>query len=147
MLVLSLGILDLKTKLLPNALTYPLLIYAYCFGPQAWFDAVISSLAIALVVGSISYLYYLWRSTIGFGGGDIKLLMAIAAWFGLAQSLDILLGASLLGILSFIIATLRQVLINFKKQQINGQNLSVKMYEYYAFGPFLAVAVTMQMLI
>jgi prepilin peptidase CpaA len=93
------GAIDLRTGLIPNALTLPLLAVAmplhvltmHTGAPEisTWLwvgDAVVGSLVCALVP------LLLWRSG-GMGGGDLKLFAALGALLGVRAGLEIQLVA------------------------------------------------------
>lgn len=147
LVICCLAVLDLKTRLLPDAITYPLLIYTGLFGPLAINDVLVSISVVATLLFSISYGYYAWRGVIGFGGGDIKLLIAIAAWFGHIASLNILLMAALMAIIYYLFISLIQIITNINNLQSKSHISTVKHYHYYAFGPFIAMALIVQILI
>lgn len=106
MSLLVLSYIDLRSGLLPNALTLPLgvagLLYAGLIGGYP-----ISSIAGALIgYGLIAGLASLWRRTRGYEGiglGDAKLLAAIGAWVGVTALPLVLLFSSGLGIIAALI--------------------------------------------
>ncbi len=91
--VLLLAMVDHKIMLLPDILTIPLLLlgisYSFCMSEDVYFAKDALSLADSLQGAWFGYLlptciiflmYPLMKG--GFGGGDIKMLMALGAWFG-----------------------------------------------------------------
>ncbi len=92
-LILLLAMVDYKIMLLPDILTIPLLLlgisYSVCMSADAYFARETLSPADSLLGAWFGYLlptciifimYPLMKG--GFGGGDIKMLMALGAWFG-----------------------------------------------------------------
>jgi len=127
--LLLLAEIDLKTFLLPDIITFPLLMCGFAFAALHSSDLSPIESSIAALTGYIipiiAALCLLWRSHDAFGGGDIKLLAAIGAWLGVESLLyTILLSCLLFGIYSLI------------KRKRNG-----------AFGPSLAAAAVIVRLI
>ena len=126
-LLVSMSLIDLDTKYLPDDLTYPLL----------WGGLVAAALGgtiplSAAVWGAVAGYVPLWLIATGFallmkrqgmGGGDLKLLAALGAWLGWQAILPIILIASVVGL---CINVPRMVLGKHQRHQ------------QYPFGPFLA---------
>lgn len=126
--LLVLALIDYQTGLLPDAITIPLLVFAWGFSPLGVTGASSASAILIMLLYLACSLYYLVRKRHGFGGGDIKLLAVIAAWYGLAETLNILLFASFLGLFFMV---------------FNRANLG----QAFVFGPFIVIATIGQMLI
>ena len=100
-LLLALSGIDLRTQLLPDSLTLPLL----WLGLVASVDNLFLGSKQALVGAIIGYLslWSVWwvfkqlTGKEGMGHGDFKLLAAMGAWFGLKGILPTILLASLVG--------------------------------------------------
>ncbi len=116
--------IDAKHQLLPDAITLPLiaigLVFNYLFGFVEFSDAVIGAAIGYLTLWSIFWIYKLIRKVDGLGYGDFKLVALLGAWFGWQSLPILLLGASTLGIVYFLL------LIRDRSQ-------------VFAFGPFLIV--------
>lgn len=126
-LLVSMSLIDLDTKYLPDDLTYPLL----------WGGLVVAALGWtiplpAAVWGAVAGYVPLWLIASGFallmkrqgmGGGDLKLLAALGAWLGWQAILPIILIASIAGL---CVNVPRMVLGKHERHQ------------QYPFGPFLA---------
>ena len=126
-LLVSMSLIDLDTKYLPDDLTYPLL----------WGGLVVAALGwtiplSAAVWGAVAGYVPLWLIASGFallmkrpgmGGGDLKLLAALGAWLGWQAILPIILLASIAGL---CVNVPRMVLGKHQRHQ------------QYPFGPFLA---------
>lgn len=99
--LLILGYVDLRTGLLPDILTWPLV--AFGLGYAAHSGDLRLALAGAVIgYGLIAGLAYFWRQTRGYEGiglGDAKLLAAGGAWVGAIGLPMILLVASTAGLL------------------------------------------------
>jgi leader peptidase (prepilin peptidase)/N-methyltransferase len=117
--------IDIKHQLLPDAITLPLiaigLVFNYLFGFVEFSDAVIGAAVGYLTLWSIFWAYKLIRKVDGMGYGDFKLVAALGAWFGWQSLPMLLLGASTLGIVYFIVFIRRQD-------------------KTFAFGPFLVIS-------
>jgi len=104
-LLMLLALIDARTRLLPDALTLPLL---WTGLGLALVDRGLVMLPEALAAVMVAYVF-LWllawlfltlRGHDGLGGGDVKLLAAIGAWVGWPDVLFVLLCASATGILT-----------------------------------------------
>jgi leader peptidase (prepilin peptidase)/N-methyltransferase len=117
--------IDAKHQLLPDAITLPLiavgLIFNYPFGFVEFTDALIGTAIGYLTLWSIFWIYKLIRKVDGLGYGDFKLVALLGAWFGWQSLPILLLGASTLGIVYFLL------LIRDRSQ-------------VFAFGPFLIIS-------
>jgi leader peptidase (prepilin peptidase)/N-methyltransferase len=127
--LLTLSVIDIDHKLLPDDITLPLLWLGILINMRGVFTDIHSSL-IGVVAGYIT----LWTVYMGFkiltgkegmGHGDFKLLAMLGAWLGW-QSLPLII------LFSSVIGTLVGIgLIAFSKHQ---KNMPIP------FGPFLALA-------
>jgi len=85
-LIIPLAFIDIEYQLLPNRLTYLLLLaglitnYFHIF--CSFKSAIIGAVSGYLVFWLIAFLYKKIRKIDGLGGGDIKLLAALGAWLG-----------------------------------------------------------------
>lgn len=99
-LVAAAGI-DLRTTLLPDQLTYPLLwlglLYSLQAGGTTPEAAILGALAGYLSLWSVYWGFKLLTGKEGMGYGDFKLLAALGAWGGIAAILPVLLMSSLVG--------------------------------------------------
>jgi leader peptidase (prepilin peptidase)/N-methyltransferase len=123
--LLALFWIDVKHQLLPDAITLPLiaigLVFNYPFGFVEFTDALIGTIIGYLILWAIFWAYKLIRKVDGMGYGDFKLVAALGAWFGWQSLPVLLLSASTLGIVFFL------VLIRDRGQ-------------VFAFGPFLIIS-------
>ncbi|MBI5781324.1 MAG: prepilin peptidase [Rhodocyclales bacterium] len=98
---IALTFIDLETRLLPDALTLPLLWAGLLVNLQGAFvplpDAVLGAAAGYLVLWSIYWLFKLLTGKEGMGYGDFKLLAALGAWLGWTALPLVLLLSSLAG--------------------------------------------------
>ena len=117
--------IDAKHQLLPDTITLPLiaigLVFNYPFGFVEFTDALIGTTIGYLILWVIFWAYKLIRKVEGMGYGDFKLVAVLGAWFGWQSLPILLLGASTLGIVYFL------VLIRDRGQA-------------FAFGPFLIIS-------
>ncbi|TDA95500.1 prepilin peptidase [Halomonas marinisediminis] len=127
--LLAMAAIDLRTQLLPDALTLPLLwaglLYQLLFQPLLLPSAVIGAMAGYLVLWSFYWAFKLITGKEGMGYGDFKLLAALGAWMGW-QYLPLLL------ILSAGIGAVLGILIQLAIPRLRGAPMP--------FGPYLALA-------
>ena len=100
--LMALATIDLRDGLLPDAITLPLLWLGLAANSAATF-ADAQSAILGAVAGYLSFFvldrtYAAVRKQQGLGGGDIKLLAALGAWFGWQALPGIVLLASLSGL-------------------------------------------------
>ncbi|UUR08367.1 prepilin peptidase [Sphingomonas glaciei] len=101
-LLLPLFLLDRAHFWLPNPLTITLALAGFALAPLLDDVPLVERLASSLVAGLglalIGWTYARLRSREGLGGGDPKLLAALALWLGAEGVVATLLGAALLGL-------------------------------------------------
>jgi len=127
--LLALAVIDLRTTLLPDDLTLPLLWLGLLLALFPVFadlpSAVIGAMAGYLVLWSIYWLFKLTTGKEGMGYGDFKLLGALGAWLGWQSLPVIVLLSSVVG------AAVGIGLIVLRRQ---GREVPIP------FGPYLAAA-------
>ncbi len=127
--LLALAVIDLRTQLLPDVLTLPLLwaglLYQLFFQPWQLPSAVIGAIAGYLVLWAFYWLFKLITGKEGMGYGDFKLLAALGAWLGWPM-------LPLLLILSAGVGALVGSIVQLTTPRLRGMPLP--------FGPFLAMA-------
>ena len=128
--LITLAIIDLKTQLLPDQITLPLLWLGLIVnlnntGFTQYQQSVLGAVFGYLTLWSIYHLFRLLTGKEGMGYGDFKLLAAIGAWAGYT-SLPVTI------ILSSLTGTVIGILLIITKQQNKGTPIP--------FGPFLAIA-------
>ncbi|MCE9662559.1 A24 family peptidase [Halomonas sp. M5N1S17] len=127
--LLALAVIDLRTQLLPDIVTLPLLwaglLYQLLFQPLLLSDAVIGAMAGYLSLWSFYWLFKLVTGKEGMGFGDFKLLAALGAWLGW-QYLPMVL------ILSAGVGAVVGVLAQLAIPRLRGAPMP--------FGPYLAMA-------
>ena len=128
--LLALAWIDIRSWLLPDALTLPLvvagLLAAAAFDPDQLLDRSLGAAAGYLSLMTIAALYRRWRGREGLGGGDAKLLAAAGAWVGAAALPQVILVAALSALIAA--GCLRLAGIRLHAQSA------------LPFGPFLAFA-------
>jgi len=128
--LLTLGWTDLRSWLLPDVLTLPLIIAglaaAFVFDPDQLTQRALGAALGYLSLAAMAALYRALRGREGLGGGDAKLLAASGAWLGAAALPQVVLFAALLALA--IAAFLR----------LTGKRLG--RHSAMPFGPFLALA-------
>ena len=127
--LLAMAVIDLRTQLLPDILTLPLLwaglLYQLLFQPLMLSSAVIGAMAGYLVLWSFYWAFKLITGKEGMGYGDFKLLAALGSWMGW-QYLPLLL------ILSAGIGAVIGILVQLAIPRLRGAPMP--------FGPYLALA-------
>ncbi|MCG6657008.1 prepilin peptidase [Halomonas campisalis] len=127
--LLALAVIDLRTQLLPDLITLPLLwaglAYQLLFQPLMLPSAVIGAMAGYLALWSFYWLFKLVTGKEGMGYGDFKLLAALGAWLGW-QYLPMVL------ILSAGVGALVGIAAQLALPRLRGAPMP--------FGPFLAMA-------
>ncbi len=121
--------IDLRTQLLPDSITLPLLWLGLLLGlghvfvsaPQAILGAALGYLSL----WSVYWLFKLLTGKEGMGYGDFKLLAALGAWMGAGALLPIVLISSLVG-----------AVVGSAMLVLRGRDRSIPI----AFGPYLAAA-------
>jgi leader peptidase (prepilin peptidase) / N-methyltransferase len=129
--LLALAWIDVRSWLLPDALTLPLVIAglaaAGAFDPEGLTDRAFGAAAGYLGLRALAIIYRALRGRDGLGGGDAKLLAAAGAWVGLRALPQVVLLAALAGLLAA--ACLRLAGVRLGAQSA------------LPFGPFLALAI------
>jgi leader peptidase (prepilin peptidase)/N-methyltransferase len=127
--LITLTVIDLRTQLLPDAITLPLMWLGLMlsFGPlfADMPNAVAGAAAGYMSLWFVFQLFRLITGKEGMGYGDFKLLAALGAWLGWQSLPMIILLSSVVG------ATVGIALIALRKQ---GKEIPI------AFGPYLAAA-------
>jgi leader peptidase (prepilin peptidase)/N-methyltransferase len=128
--LLALGWIDLRSWLLPDALTLPLIIAgltaSFMFDPDQLVNRASGAALGYLSLMTIAALYRALRGREGLGGGDAKLLAASGAWLGAAGLPQVILLAALAALAAA--GSLR----------LAGIRLGI--HSALPFGPFLALA-------
>lgn len=101
-------LIDYKTYTIPDGLSYSvlwitLLFSAFGLAPLTPFDTIIGAFSGFAVLWTIAKLGKWYKGVDVMGGGDIKLMAALTAASGAASIPFILLGASILGILTWLL--------------------------------------------
>lgn len=127
--------IDLRTTLLPDQLTYPLLWTGLGLATMTLFvspvQAIFGALAGYLSLWSVYWGFKLLTGKEGMGHGDFKLLAALGAWCGVAGILPIVLMSSFIG------AIVGSLWIGLR-----GQDRATPI----PFGPYLAAAGWVQLM-
>jgi len=104
--LLLLSEIDIRMCILPDILTFPLLLFGFLFSIICGFiNPLESSLAslVGFFLPVIASAFLVWKDKNALGGGDIKLFSAIGAWMGVELLLYIIILASgLFGVASLL---------------------------------------------
>ncbi len=100
-LLIALSGIDLRTQLLPDSLTLPLLWLGLVAAVENLYiapkDALLGAIAGYVSLWSVWWVFKQLTGKEGMGHGDFKLLAALGAWCGLSGILPIVLLSSVLG--------------------------------------------------
>ena len=127
-IILICGVCDLKTRIIPNIITIPLVLL--CLLYQAYLGHIASSL-VGLVIGfGIGAICFAAK---GMGGGDVKLMAAIGVYLGAYSFISVLFIASALSVVWGIVQFLKNKVTS--DETINNLKMSIP------FGTCLSIAV------
>ena len=131
LVLIALALIDLKTFILPNVLTFPLIAGGLIFGIlfADWYDAAIGALIGYFGFVGLEMAYKKLRNRDGLGRGDAKLLAAGGAWCGWYGLPFIILIASASGLVYALMVNIKS------KDQSSVQPAELP------FGPHLALAI------
>jgi leader peptidase (prepilin peptidase)/N-methyltransferase len=128
--LLTLGWIDLRRWLLPDALTLPLivagLVAAALFDREGVLDRALGAAFGYLALSALAAGYRALRGHDGLGGGDAKLLAAAGAWVGASALPQVILAAALAGLVAAGVVRL--------------SGLRLRASSALPFGPFIALA-------
>ena len=135
--LIYLAYIDWRTLRLPNAITFPLIVFGITFNWVS--DLRLADPSSALLGALLGYAslwalnasYRLLQNQNGIGMGDAKLLAALGAWLGVSALPSILLIASATGIAGGIIW------LKWRGHQLQ---------QAFPFGPFLVIAGIIELL-
>lgn len=128
--LLILAWIDVRHRRLPDALTLPLVIIGiivqFMLSPERGVESVLGAMCGYASFWGVRFLYRILRGREGLGLGDVKLLAAAGAWTGWAALPNIVLIASVFGIIF---------------AYIEKYNYNRHILDYYIpFGPFISLA-------
>lgn len=99
-ILLLLTEIDYRMMLLPDILTFPLLLIGFTYAVMVGIWVGVGDSAIGALIGYflpvLASLLLVWKNKDVFGGGDIKLLSAIGAWLGVEKLLYVIIISSVL---------------------------------------------------
>ena len=128
-LLIVMAVIDLETMTLPDELTLFTLWGGLIMSTGEWFTTPVLAISGAvvgyLIFWTLNQIYFLITKKQGMGYGDMKLVAALGAWFGLYSLPFIILFASMTGLLIAIMMYL------FKKMNFSDQ---------ISFGPYLCLS-------
>ena len=102
-ILLLLAEIDIRSFILPDILTIPLLLLgitaSYLGKSPILIDESIYGALVGYFLPVVVSLLIVWYKKDAFGGGDIKLLSAIGSWLGVEGLLYVITSAAILGLL------------------------------------------------
>jgi leader peptidase (prepilin peptidase)/N-methyltransferase len=144
--LLALGVIDVATFRLPDALTLPLIAAGLALAlvgvatpgapPLTALGAhALTALAGYAVVWGVGEIWLRWRGVEGMGLGDAKLLAAIGAWLGPAGLPWALLAGCLIGLIWALAAGLRAGSMDVRAPVPFGPALAAGFWLAWLYGP------------
>lgn len=129
LMLILLSVIDMRSKLLPNQFTYPLMILGLIFNYAFSFISLKNAL-LGLIVGFLlpyllNRLYVVVRKKTGMGLGDAKLYAAIGAWLGVYYLMTIFIIASIINLITILTIAMTS---------------QFKLDSYLAYGPTISIA-------
>ena len=106
--LLLLALIDWDTTLLPDWVVLPLglagLAASYAgFTPHSLLVSAASAVVLLVLMGGPAWVFQRIKGERGIGGGDLKLLAALAAWWGLVGVLYVVLWASVATVVWYLV--------------------------------------------
>ncbi len=86
------GLIDLRTRRIPNLMTFPLVLTGYA-GAAFWggLTGLVDSVAASVLLSAPYLVLFIFA---GGGAGDVKIMAALGAWLGLVNGLVVLLAVA-----------------------------------------------------
>ena len=126
LLLLYVAVFDWLTHRIPNTLSAAVLIVCFAEALRAGraLDGALAAAAVLCLLAGVGWIYRQTRGREGLGGGDVKLLAALAMWLGmerLAYAVALSAGLALIWMIGI-------------------RRLDFRRADGIAFGPFIAIA-------
>jgi len=139
--LLTLGWIDQRTYLLPDAITLPLaaagLLVAWFIDAGLIVDHIVGAVAGFLGLAVLARLYRAVRRREGLGGGDAKLFGALGAWVGWQGLPTVILYAAVSGLLWALAQHLRGEPLRLGRRLPFGPHLCLAGWLVWLYGPLL----------
>jgi len=140
--LLTLGWIDIRRWLLPDALTLPLVVAglaaAVALDPEQLTDRALGAALGYLSLRVVALLYRVLRGREGLGHGDAKLLAASGAWLGSMALPQVVLGAAVSALLTAACLRLAGVRLGARSALPFGPFLAFATWLVWLHGPFFA---------
>ena len=106
--LLLLALIDWDTTMLPDLVVLPIglagLFSSYAgFTPHNLFASAASAVVVLILMGVPAWVFQRIKGERGIGGGDLKLLAALATWWGVVSVLYVVLWASLVTVVWYLV--------------------------------------------
>ena len=106
--LLLLALIDWETTMLPDWIVLPLGVAGLAsscagFTPHSLLVSAASAVVVLGLLGGLAWVFERIRGERGIGGGDLKLLAALATWWGVVGVLYVVLWASLVTVAWYLI--------------------------------------------
>lgn len=128
-LLITCSFIDIKHMIIPDVISIPMILLSpliVIVHPElTWIDAGIGAFVGGFSLYAIAWIYYILRSEVGMGMGDVKLLAAIGGWLGYQAIIPTIFYGSILGSFFGLLGILLSGKLDLKTA--------------IPFGPFLAL--------
>lgn len=139
--LLTLGWIDLRTWLLPDVLTLPLLLLGLliclAFDPEDLVDRAAAAALGYLALRAVAWGYRRLRGREGLGQGDAKLFAVAGAWLGLTALPQVILLAAATALLAVAVLGLSGTRLRAHTALPFGPFLGLAIWLIWLFGPFI----------
>jgi len=142
MLLIAIFFIDLKYKEIPDVLNFLLIFSGWLFtltgkNPLglSFKESLLSAFAGMGLLFFINEIYYLFAKRAGIGMGDFKLMGGLGAYLGYQSFYNLLLVASLVGVLTYLVY---QLFLKVAKKETKTEEDLLK--KEIPFGPFLSLS-------
>ena len=137
--LLALAVMDLRSMVLADALTLPLIVAGF-FVSWAFGSEILYSSAIGAALGFVSFaligwLYHRFRGREGLGLGDAKLLAAGGAWLTWSALPSVVALAALSGLATTLARSLIRRSLRESERLPFGPHLGVAIWLVWLYGP------------
>ena len=140
--LLALAVMDLRSMVLADALTLPLvaagLLVSWALGTEIFYRSAIGAVVGLLAFALVGWLYRKLRGREGLGLGDAKLLAAAGAWLTWPALPSVIALAALSGLATTLAKSLVHRSLRVSERLPFGPHLGVAIWLIWLYGPIVA---------